>query len=485
MPTQTTRTSRRASVLQTAYGSSRSIPGEFISLTQRAAPSISQAWSRAPLSPLTPLPQEQSPDGPRFRVIPDDDDLYGDERPDTPVPGGGGGDDGNGDDPDDSPDDSSDTTTSDTEQNFGANNPEDDLNNVPLAFEPFAQLADAIRNLTREALRRKRNTDGPKTKVREPDPFDGSDPKKLRPFVVQCEINFQANPRSFRKERAKVTFAQSYLKGVALEYFEPDLLGDQPPDLRPLWMDHWDYFLYELQTNFGPHDPVADAEAQLERLQMRDGQRITKYIVEWNRLASQVRDWGHGALRRSFYNGLPDRIKDEISRQGKPDSIADLRSLSQKIDHRYWERKEEISRASKASGSTSGNQNSSSKSSGSNANNSSSSSSKPKDEKSKGSSSSASTSGSSGNGGNNNNNNKKGNSSSTPDSISSKLGKDGKLLPEERQRRLKQGLCLFCGLAGHSAKECPKSTSRAAKGRAATATPAVSTSGSASSEAKK
>ena len=260
-------------------------------------------------------------------------------------------------------------------------------------------------------------------------------------------------------------------------------------------MDHWDYFLYELQTNFSPHDPVADAEAQLERLQMCDGQRITKYIVEWNHLASQVRDWGHGALRRSFYNGLPDRIKDEISRQGKPNSIADLHTLSQKINHRYWERKDEISHASKASGSNSGNQNSSFKLSGSNANNSSSSSSKPKDKKSKGSSSSTSTSGSSSNRGNNNNNNnnnnnsnnnnKKGNSSSTPDSISSKLGKDGKLLPEECQRRLKQGLCLFCGLAGHSAKECPKSTSRAAKGQAATATLADSTLGSASSEAKK
>ena len=68
------------------------------------------------------------------------------------MPGGSGGDNGNGDDPDDSPDDSSDTTTSDTKQNFRANNPEDDLNNVPLAFEPFAQLTDAIRNLTREAL---------------------------------------------------------------------------------------------------------------------------------------------------------------------------------------------------------------------------------------------------------------------------------------------------------------------------------------------
>ena len=158
-------------------------------------PSISQAWSRTPLSPLTRLPQEQSPDGPHFRVIPDDNDLYGNEHPDTPVPGGSGGDDG--DDPDDSSDNSSDTTTSDTKQNFGANNPKDDLNNVPVAFEPFAQLADAIRNLTRAALQRKWNTNSPKTKVQEPDPFDGSNPKKLCPFIVQCEMDFQAHPKSF------------------------------------------------------------------------------------------------------------------------------------------------------------------------------------------------------------------------------------------------------------------------------------------------
>ena len=113
------------------------------------------------------------------------------------MPGGGGGDNGNGNDPDDSPDDCSNTTTSNTEQNFRGNNPEDDLNNVPLAFEPFAQLADTIRNLTKEALRQKRNTDGPKTKVWEPDPFNGSDPKKLHPFIVQSKINFQANPKSF------------------------------------------------------------------------------------------------------------------------------------------------------------------------------------------------------------------------------------------------------------------------------------------------
>ena len=197
MATHTTRNSWHAGVPQTAYGSSHGIPGEFISLTQQATPSISGLRSCAPLSPLTPLPRDQSLEGSCFQVLPDDDNnLYGDRRPDTPMPGGGGCDDGNSDDPNNPSDDSSNSTPN-SNHIFRHNIPKDDLNNIPLAFEPFAQLADTIRNITREALQRKRGSEGPKPKVQEPDPFDSADPKKLHPFVVQCEINFQANLKSF------------------------------------------------------------------------------------------------------------------------------------------------------------------------------------------------------------------------------------------------------------------------------------------------
>ncbi|KIO02645.1 hypothetical protein M404DRAFT_27856 [Pisolithus tinctorius Marx 270] len=49
------------------------------------------------------------------------------------------------------------------------------------------------------------------------------------------------------------------------------------------------------------------------------------------------------------------------------------------------------------------------------------------------------------------------------------LGKDGKLTSTECQCRMKNNLCLFCGKAGHSAKDCPKSTSCTAKACAAMA----------------
>ncbi|KAG6327060.1 hypothetical protein ID866_12029 [Astraeus odoratus] len=134
---------------------------------------------------------------------------------------------------------------------------------------------------------------------------------------LQCKLNFQDHPRVFRLNRSKVTFAQSYLKGMALEWFKPDLLSSSDLEDHPLWMDNWKEFVIELQSTFGPHNPVADAENQLDHLQMKDGQHINKYIIEFNRLASQVHGYRDGALHHYFYSGLPDHVKDEICQVGK------------------------------------------------------------------------------------------------------------------------------------------------------------------------
>src|SRR5438445_10224322 len=117
------------------------------------------------------------------------------------------------------------------------------------------------------------------------------DAKKLCTFLIQCELNFQDQPHAFQLNQAKVTFAQSYLKGMALKWFKPDLLGVDNPDAHPLWMDSWQEFVLELQTMFGPHDLVADTENQLNHLQMKENHHINKYIVKFNWIASQV--WGY------------------------------------------------------------------------------------------------------------------------------------------------------------------------------------------------
>lgn len=321
-------------------------------------------------------------------------------------------------------------------------------------------VADAMRLLAQAIAG---NKEPGKSKVREPDVFDGTSPKKLRTFLVQCQLNFDDRPTVFATERSKVTFALSYLSGTALSWFEPELVKRSL--FPPPWMVSYNHFKDELQKHFGPFDPEGEAEIAIENLFMKDNQRITKYIVEFYRLSSEI-NWDDASLRRRFYKNLPARIKNEISRVGKPNTLNGMRDLAQAIDQRYWEREEEIRQEKKFASSNSGNNNG-------NSGNTSSNSGKPYDKKkssnrpsgnnNSGSNNSASSSSSSNNrsGGSNSSNN----TPKTPD-YASKLGKDGKLTPEERQRRMNNKLCLFCGQPGHNAANCPKSSSNASKAKA-------------------
>ena len=174
------------------------------------------------------------------------------------------------------------------------------------------------------------------------------------------------------------------------------------------------------------------------------------YIIEFNRLAGQVHGYGDGALCHIFYSGLPDCIKDEISRVGKPCTLNGYHTLAQTIDARYWERKSEISCQTKTSSlsSTSNSKSSASSSDSKGKSKEKDNKSKGSDNKSKGSSSSSGTS-----------------KSTTPDAPSH-LRKDGKLTEEEHQWCIKDKLCMFCGQPGHMVKDCPKSTSKSAKTKA-------------------
>ena len=84
----------------------------------------------------------------------------------------------------------------------------------------------------------------------------------------------------------------SYLKGTALDWFEPTLTSSESLP----WLDNYSNFVRELKNNFGPHNPEGEAEADLENLKMCDNQFIMKYLVNFNRLAACVQ-WGDAALR--------------------------------------------------------------------------------------------------------------------------------------------------------------------------------------------
>ena len=169
------------------------------------------------------------------------------------------------------------------------------------------------------------------TKVYKPDTFNGSDSCKLHAFLVQCKLNFQDCPNAFWTDHAKVIFTQSYLKGITLEWFEPDLLNSNPT-FHPLWMNDHVVFVDDLKANFSPCDPVRDVEHQLDHLSMKDSQHISKFVDEFNYLASQVCSYGPSTLCHIFYNRMPDHIKGKISCIGKPTMLQGLCTLAQTIN---------------------------------------------------------------------------------------------------------------------------------------------------------
>jgi hypothetical protein len=301
-------------------------------------------------------------------------------------------------------------------------------------------LAQAI-DLLASTLKDKNDDRSHRTKVREPDTYDGVDPLKLRPFLVQCQLNFNDRPNAFLLDSAKVNFALSYLKGLALSWFEPYLL-ERTSDTPPEFFDNYELFSQELQTNFGPHDPKGNAETDIENLVMKDEQRIAKYIVNFNRLATQT-GWDPVALRHAFYRGLPDRIKDQLCNIGKPTTLVAMKDLAQAVDSRYWDRKNEQSRGARKVSSAP-----SSSASNKNPNHS------PKTSPQKPSDNSAS-------------------STSTPKSppaYADKLDKNGKLKATERQRRIDNKLCIICGGPGHMARDCKKAKYTPARTSARAAT---------------
>ena len=52
------------------------------------------------------------------------------------------------------------------------------------------------------------------------------------------------------------------------------------------WMWNYQAFFSKLENNFGPHDPVGDAEKSLSELIMKKTAKIMKYNVDFWELAS-------------------------------------------------------------------------------------------------------------------------------------------------------------------------------------------------------
>ena len=175
------------------------------------------------------------------------------------------------------------------------------------------------------------------TDVRSPDKFTGVDRTKFRTYIAQCRLVFRANPVKFNTDTKQVTYACSYLDGLAFQWYQNALELDEDP----LWFDNWNLFKNELQSQFGEVNIEATAERNIRTLNMKTSDNITTYITKFHTLANNLQ-WNNEALVSEFRQGLAGRIKDELQHVERDHwTLNDLEARCLKIDYRYWERQNE------------------------------------------------------------------------------------------------------------------------------------------------
>ena len=331
--------------------------------------------------------------------------------------------------------------------------------------QAMADIADILRS-QRQAPPAQ---DQIQTKLPEPETYDGKDTRKLKKFLIICHMHFTARPVAFRDDITKMVYAISHLDGPPFQHFSPILSQDNASEVYRD-VNAWDMFEDTLKAMFGPYDDSGDAEQELEAVFMRDNARISDYAVKFGAIVERLPEgWGEAAIRSAFYKGLPERLKDDLSRSpsGKPKTYFCMHELAMQYDARYWERHNEVSKkeATKRaivksmdktpSTSQSANQASPSK----------------KDEKKPYKPNTS-------NQGSKPNQPSASSSSAQPKSnLDSKLDKDGKVTSKEREYRILNNLCLYCGAKGHKVMNCEI---RAKNSKARTAATSVNSTASTS-----
>lgn len=261
-----------------------------------------------------------------------------------------------------------------------------------------------------------------------PAPFSGTDRTRLRSFLNKLESIFIAQPETFRDDHVKITYAGTCLSDIAHGWYIARASPDHP-SYDPQFTSSWSLFVSQLRYKFGSRNEKGDAELRLRNLGMESHHQCSIYLTKFEDI-SDILQWPDEPLMSAFKRGLPDRILDVLAnRERKPSTLAELQDAALDIDIGYWEIQE-----FKKSRTRSSNTSTRSQSVASNTGN-------------------QQTSPSS--------------TSTTRPPLSAHLTSDNKLTSEERTRRMRAGLCLFCGQSGHLLQNCEERKQREASRKSA------------------
>lgn len=95
-------------------------------------------------------------------------------------------------------------------------------------------------------------------------------------------------------------------------------------------------------------EPGCPLPVSYDILRIRQSNRsVGKYVIQFRTLAANL-NWNEGALIAAFWNGLSDRIKDDLATRDQPPTLDSLISLCNRVDIRQWERLSERAKSDRS-----------------------------------------------------------------------------------------------------------------------------------------
>lgn len=258
-----------------------------------------------------------------------------------------------------------------------------------------AQVTDLSQQLHRLRIEPSppRLPEAPEPRVNNPPCYSGEQTECLS-FLTQCEVVFSLQPATYARDRSRIAYVISLLKGRAREW------GTAVWNTDAGCLAQYILFKEEMLRVFDRSVHGPEASRLLSSL--RQGRRsVADFSVEFRTLSTSC-GWNEPALVARFIEGLNADIKDEVLAREVPSRLDPLIDLALRVERRFELRRktrhvETSLPSSPAAGSP---------------------------------------------------------SSVVPDTEPMQLG-GIRLSAAERHRRISNRLCLYCGSDDHFASSCP------------------------------
>jgi hypothetical protein len=276
-------------------------------------------------------------------------------------------------------------------------------------------------------------SDSERTPKLSPPEYYRGDRDQFADFIAQLHLVFNSDPQAFRKDQAKISYAGSYMRGAAKRWFNPHIDKKN----GRIAFDSWKVFVQKFRSAFLDPDALATAERKIQELRQGSDPCAAYHAQFVSYMA--ILGWDEKSKIATFKRGLRSEVKDLLVGRDIPTDFEEFVSLCIKLDNSWRERQQDKKGSNLVRVQTSSNSNS----------------------------------GNSGNSGN----------SLTPTSVGThsgpmdiSAGRRGPLTKRERDHRIANNLCMYCGKSGHFASTGPESKKKGKQqASVAATTPSTST----------